>query len=80
MNPRRPRRTTFARDFPAFAGLDVDQLLELVEETNIARALAARGEFAAADACFDAMVARLGIGAEVAALTAHLHTPKEGNR
>lgn len=75
MMRRRTRR-------PVFAGLDADQLLELIEETNTARVLAARGEIAAADACFAAVVARLDIVADVDYLTAHLPitTPKEGDR
>ena len=64
------RAAAFAAAFPAFAALDTDQLLELVEETNTARALAARGAEAAADECFTAVVTRLGIGAEVDHLTA----------
>jgi hypothetical protein len=74
MNPR-PRRMSvraaaYARAFPAFAALTTDQLLEVIEETNVARALAARGEHEAAEAHFRTVVTRLGIAAEVDHLTA----------
>jgi hypothetical protein len=74
MNPR-PRRMSvraaaYARAFPAFAALTTDQLLEVIEETNVVRALAARGEHDAAEAHFRAVVTRLGIAAEVDHLTA----------
>ena len=64
------RAAALARAFPAFAALTADQLLELIEETNIARALAAREEWDAADACFTAVADRLGIASEVDAFTA----------
>ena len=68
--PRRSARRAAARTFPAFAALTTDQLLELVEETNVVRALAARGEHDEAEAHFQTVAARLGIAAEIEALTA----------
>lgn len=65
--------------FPAFAALDAAGLLELIEETNTARALAARGEIEAADACFNAAAARLGITAEAGPLAAAVITGEIGD-
>ncbi|WP_100448832.1 hypothetical protein [Glycomyces xiaoerkulensis] len=61
--------TAFADRFPAFADLGDAELLELIEETNTARALAARDRIAEADACFEAAAVRLGIETEIETLT-----------
>lgn len=61
--------SAFAARFPAFASLTAGQLLELVEEINTARALAARDRIEEADAVHAAVCFRLGIAEEIEPLT-----------
>lgn len=70
-----------ARRCRVLAHLNADQLLELIEETSTALAESARGADAEAIARFDAVVARLGIAADIERISAdQTTTPKEGNR
>jgi hypothetical protein len=71
---------TFNAIFPAYSGLTDDQLLELIEETSIALAEAARGAHDAGSVRVAAVCARLGIADEFDALADYLLTLNEGTR
>jgi hypothetical protein len=63
---------TIAARFPAYAALTDDQLLELIEETGIARAESARGAHERATFRMDTVAMRLGIAEEIEPLAAYL--------